>query len=294
MRFDFAVFYVNVVTSTVVFSQLIIPDEILSSSVSELGTYAKRFDVDLRSRNDTDAVGFRLKIWQLGDNNLIRGCGFYVQANGDEDGFASLRFPASQEYKCGHDTYIMRTTSYLDGVTYDKQLRLPSKSERAEEVEVHADGYRRTYVDVVCVGLYNKWKSDYHSMCVNNELLRKCAGLTDKTLESYLPLDIWNDTITMSKSTKGKHKIVFRDLDFLVEGFQRLVRNASDIGATHDVCNRIDFFVGEKVIDDEYCEAEEVYNVNHHKSYFVGIPFKTFALKPARISPDLCVVKPWL
>lgn len=314
MRFDFAVFYVNVVTSVSVFSQTttrnvpLIPslsfdnqswvqvftpspdnldENLLSwfsgSNMAKLGTYAKGFEVDMSDRNDIETVEFRLQMANT-YGTTIRGCGFYLQVDGDKDGIASLRFPASQEHNCGSGTDEMRTTSYGDRVAYDKRLRLPSESERAKQLEVHADGYRRTYVDHVCVGMHNERKTEYRSMCVNSYLLDKCAELTG-TLE-YGPLSDWKGVIPMSKSTRGVHKIVFRNLDFLVDDFQRLVHNASDIVAGYQVCSRISFSMGEKEIGDEYCEARHVYNVRNYRSVPIMVSNR---MKSARVNPDNCV-----
>lgn len=64
-------------------------------------------------------------------------------------------------------------------------MRLPSTATR---VEVHTDGYRRTYVDHVCVGLYYERRTGYRALCVDGQLLIKCAELTDKPVDRNGPL----------------------------------------------------------------------------------------------------------
>lgn len=260
MRFDLAVFYV--VTSVAVFSGIAYGVENKCTSfgehdMEELVMYVEGFDVDLRNQYEEEPVQFRLQTaFSPYLQGTPKGCGFYVRADGDRDGFASLHFPKTRQYRCSSSsdgTYLMRTTSNVHPVTYNGRLRLPSQSERAERVEVHADGHGITYLDIACVGVYDR-KTGYRSVCVNNALLNDCAKRTDRWCNGYA------NRIPMSKSSSGVHKIVFRNFDFLVEGFQRLSRNVHDESARHAVCDSVDMVRGSSERYDEHCDAEHVGN----------------------------------
>lgn len=87
----------------------------------------------------------------------------------------------------------------------------------------------------------------------------------------------------MSMKVSSVHKIVFRDLDVLVDGFQRLVRNISDIDALYVVCDRIDVVWGSSDKVNRNCDAEYLYNAGNYRSH------KTFVLRPVLLDPHYCV-----
>lgn len=203
MRFNFAVFYAKVVMPVAVLSQIAADgndgnhyyrSSLLSvddDKMAELVAYADGFEADLRDENETVAVRFRLRTWQSDDNSsTVRGCGFHVRVDGDQDGSASLHFPASREHGCidtsahTYGAYLMRTTSAT--VTYDERLRLSSgRSERAERVEVRAEGHSNSYVKILCMGLYDRI-TGYHPVCINTGLWAECSALSDQQVGGVL------------------------------------------------------------------------------------------------------------
>lgn len=240
-----------------------------------LGAYAKRFEADLRNQNDTAALRFRMRILWPDENAVAaRGCGFYIKAGSDANGSDVMGFPAYREHRCdnGAETYMMRTTSAADSPTYDVRMPLP---DRPQWVEVHADGYRRTYVEVMCVGLYVQEVAAYRSVCVNRALLNECAVLTDQSVYAY------RDTaeIPMSKARPGIQILVFQFFNSVFGGFRNMTRDASDIVSRYNVCNGIDWIRGQSY-GTGYCHAERVSDIKKNGEA---------TLPSVAMNPDRCV-----
>lgn len=247
-------------------------------NMTELGMYAEDFLAGVRGRNESESISFRLRTGV----SSIKGCGFRVQADGNMDSFASLRFPAYVDHSCQDGSiYVMRTTS--PNVTYDKRLRLSGHSERVNRIEVHADSFHVTYVNTLCVGLHD-WINGHRAVCVNNRLLDECGKIVGRPYE-YINA---SSDIPMSRTRSAVHKIVFRELKIIVESFQRLVRNTSDRRSQHGICDYINLVEGaiEKSMGEEthYCEAERKYITN----LTFPVPFVTFTLMPVHKNPDDC------
>lgn len=226
-----------------------------AASMAALAAFADRFDADLRADNDTAALRFRMRIAWMDENAVAaRGCGFYLRAGSDAIGTVDTRFPAYREHRCDGTgfTYLMRTTSAADPAhTYDVRVPLPS---RPQWMELRADGYRRTYVDVACVAVYVSDTVGYRSACVDRPLLDVCAALTRQSVRGY------GDAaghIPMSKSRAGVQILVLQDFDAVFAGFRNLTRDATDAVSRYSVCNGIDWVRGSSY-GTGYCLAERL------------------------------------
>lgn len=283
MRYGVSDFYaIAVVVSVMVFSCIVsngLSSQFGVVNMTELGMYAEDFLAVVRDRNESESISFRLRT----SASSNKGCGFRVQANGNMDSYASLHFPAYVDHSCQDgNTYLMRTTS--PNVTYDNYLRLSSHSEQANRIEVHADSFQVTYVNTICVGLHD-WINGHRVVCVNNRLLDECGKIVGRPYEYINALS----DIPMSRSRSAVHKIVFRELNIVIESFQRLVRNTSDRRSQHGLCDYINLVEGdfEKPTGEGtyYCEAERKYITN----LTFPVSFVSFTLKPEYKNPDDCV-----
>lgn len=284
MRTELTVlFYVHALTSAAVFAQQTADGNdgrwsaFGDANMTALGTFADEFVAELRNRNETAVVRLRLQMLWMDDRSITaRGCGFHVRADGDKNSSAAVRFPTPLEHRCDDsgDTYMMRTTSIADPVVYDARLRLPGLSERAKWVQVRADGNRRTYVEVLCVGTHD-WRTGYRSLCVNREVLNACAALTGDSVAEYE----FSEEIPMSRSRSGMHILAFQDLDFVFAGFRKLVQDGSDEYARTKFCNGVVWVPGNSY-DTGYCDAETTYNVKTYGWH---------SMEPIPMNPDRCV-----
>lgn len=300
MRIDFAVAFcvtICVTSVTVVFSKPTDDNNdgeynyyYYSSSSSfgrvnmtELGAYAERFEADMRYEKDTSAVRIRMETLGLRHGPATaRGCGYYAQMDGDKNGTTYTIFPAYREHRCEHrgETYLMRTTSLAVPTAYDLQMRFDDRSEKPVNVDVLTNGHRKTHVQTLCVGTYDR-QHGHRSVCVNRAMFDECAAQVGESIARYVGTGKYE--IPMSQSRSGIHAISFLDLDALLANFRKLIQKESDVAAQSAVCDGIRVMMGTSV-DTGYCDAEYTNDV---KAYGVNV------MPKIRMNPDHCVPIPF-
>jgi hypothetical protein len=210
---------------------------------------------DLRRKRESDKI--KIRMWMHNGDVKLNGCGFYFRADGYSGGSGSGFFPAEVDHRCADDeTFNMRMTS--QSAMYSGEVHLGN--EQTRQVELHADGWHNTFVNVLCIGFDERTiAGGPRAFCVNNNILKACKKLMNK----------WSDVNTdfndmmFTRTSRGTHKLVFRDIENLVNGFERLSRNNDDADAVWAVCDRMDLVKGDTSDDHWHCAARKRYTHNH-------------------------------
>lgn len=249
------------------------PFALAMAAMDEIGPLARSCAADMSGDGQRDHVKVRVRMHD-GDP-LLNGCGFYFRVDGRAGGSDREYFPQRWDHRCTDgDTYKMRVTR--PAATYEQRLRLDDGGP-ARQAELHADGWHDTFVDSVCVAFGELAAGrGPRAFCVNSGLLKACRALLAGGHHSWATVDDgWRD-ILMTRTTRGAHKIIFRDVDALADGFDELERDRSGaVGGSGDggsgdgdrsdpevalraVCARIDLVNGSDREEDRNCPAEKM------------------------------------
>ncbi|VVC33978.1 Hypothetical protein CINCED_3A014091 [Cinara cedri] len=249
------------------------------ANFTELWLHAEEHLLALRKWNGTEVanvIDFRL--WTY--NGTLTGCGLQYRAVGNESHVGSVYFPKVGEHQCGDDLYTMRTTP--PNRVYADRVRL-APGEHPVQIELIADGFEDTYVDRLCVGFSGAGYRP-RAFCVDNELLRACKQLTD----NWKAIDLDRTSVLLNQKTRGTEKMIFRDVESLAAGLERLARNRNDGETRWAVCGRIDLIRG--TVNDElanhHCIAEKS-NIRYHMSNYM-VPYSTSEIKTESKDPNKC------
>lgn len=222
--------------------------------LSELSLTAKKYVTGLRGRNENDDI--RITLWMHEGDSKMNGCGFYFKVIGVSGKTSSAHFPNYTKHVCGNETYEMRMSSPT--AMYD--IPISFINDQISEIEVHADGYQDTIVDVVCIGLKTqiitgRGYGGPSGFCVNNDLLKSCKNLR----KTWDKIDIDHHDITLTRTNRGTHKIVFREIENLMSGFDSIYRDNKSKDALQKVCERIELVRGTFNHEHVDCPAERTW-----------------------------------
>lgn len=232
-------------------SECVDPITAFKTAASALGPFISNYMADLRAKREAEKI--KIRIWMHNGNSKMNGCGFYFRASGYAGSSAEAWFPKNAEHRCGNDKYRMRMTS--QSVMYDKTLHLGN--EQVENIEVHADGFTNTYVNVMCIGMNERTiAGGPRAFCLNNDILLSCNQLYNK----WNDVDIfWGHTLTFTRTKRAIHKIIFYDVAKLVDGFEELERNRNSTDAMKQICDHIHLVKGTHDFEEDECPAEKVW-----------------------------------
>jgi len=228
------------------------PMTIAKSAMSVLGPIVNGYISHLRAKKEAESV--KIRVWMHNGDAQLNGCGFYFRVDGYSGGSGEDYFPNYVEHKCGNDKYKLRMTS--QSAMYDKKVHLGN--EQAKKVEVHADGYHNTFINVICIGFNERTiAGGPRAFCINNDILKSCKSLKNQWNDINIE---WND-IMLTRTNRGAHKIIFHEIEKLINGFEKFDRESNDVEALWTICNRIDLVKGD--FKDEYwdCPAEKTWTV---------------------------------
>lgn len=240
-------------------SECLDPMTAFKGAMSVLGPFVDSYLADLRAKREAEKI--KIRMWMHNGDTKLNGCGFYFRATGYAGGVAEDWLPRNTEHKCGNDKYEMRMTS--QSAMYDKTIHLGN--EQVKDIELHADGYHNTFVNVVCIGLNERTiAGGPRAFCLNNDLLKACKDLYNK----WDNINIDFNDILLTRTSRGAHKIIFTDVTELINAFEKLARNRDDNNAVQAACDRINLVRG--TLKDEYwdCPAKKVWTTAHGAGNF--------------------------
>lgn len=252
-----------------------------TANMTELWSHTEQYLVDLRRRNSSADHKVDIRLWT--DNVTSTGCGLRLRALSNDSYLGSADFPKLEEYICDDEVYKMRTTP--PNAVFEERVLI----EHPVQVELIADGYVSAHVSRLCVALRGSVAADsasgYRAFCVDSHLLRECKQLTNnwKTIALHP-----GETIILTGKTRGAEKIIFRDVDSLIVGMERLTRNAFDLDARWAVCNRIDLVQGTVLETSKMLCSAEKQNVRYQMSANFKVPYVTTEVKTENKDPNKC------
>lgn len=237
------------------------PITVMKTAMSVLGPITKSYVNNLRETRETDSINAR--VWMHYGDKKLNGCGFFFNASGHAGSTAHGYFPDYVEHKCGAKTYQMRMT--CQSAMYDKSIHLGN--EEVKEIEIHADGYRNTYVDTLCIGLNERTIADGpRAICINNDLLKACDAEN-----RWGDIDIHWNYIMLTKTSRGASKIAFSNVSDLIDSYEKLMRNSEDADSRRIVCENISLAKGTFKQEFWECPATKIWKAdgtNLQSSYY--------------------------
>jgi len=225
------------------------PLAIAKGAMTILGPIMNSYLSHLREIKEAESI--KIRVWMHNGDPKLHGCGFYARVDGFSGGSEEGWFPDKREYICGNggDSYEMRMTA--QSAMYDKKLRLGN--EQAKKIELHADGWTNTHVNVLCIGLNERTiAGGPRAFCINNDILKSCKNLQNKW--DRINID-FNDML-FTRTNRGPHKIIFYEIPELINAFDKFNSEPNNI-MLQTVCDKIDLVRG--TYKDEYwdCPAKK-------------------------------------
>lgn len=217
-----------------------------------LGPIVNSFINDLKVKKEAESI--KIRVWMHNGDDKLNGCGFYFRVDGYSGGSGEGWFPEYREHVCGESTYQFRMTA--QSAMYDKKIRLGN--EQAKKIELHADGYHNTFVNVFCIGLNERTiVGGPRAFCINNDILNSCKVLKNQWDDINLN---WDDMM-FTRTIRGAHKIIFTEIDQLITALDKF-NSEPNIEVLHAICNKINLIRGEYL--DEYwtCPADKTWTTS--------------------------------
>ncbi|KAL4112869.1 hypothetical protein QTP88_016589 [Uroleucon formosanum] len=203
------------------------PLAIAKGAMSILAPIMNSYLAHLREVKEAESI--RLRVWMHNGDPKLHGCGFYARVDGFSGGSGEGWFPDIGEY-----------------------VRLGN--EQAKKIELHADGWHNTHINVLCIGLNERTiAGGPRAFCINNDILKSCKSLQNKW--DHINID-FNDMM-FTRTTRGAHKIIFYEIPELINAFDKF-NSEPDNKVLQTICDKIDLVKGTYKDDQWDCSARKV------------------------------------